>query len=216
MKEVVSIKLEERQGKGKEAVRKIRAEGFIPATFYGADFREALTVKVLKTEISSSAKSAHWETARLEATLPTGKKELCLMREIQRNPVNDEILHIDLLQLVKGHKIKVNVPVEPMNKEACKGVKLGGIFEQIVHEVELEVLPREIPESIRVDVADLGIGDIVHLSDLVLPESAALAQDGDEVAFTVVHSRAAVEEAIEEEPAEVEVVGKGKSKEETE
>lgn len=216
MTEVVSIKLEERMEKGKQEVRRLRSQGFIPATFYGTDYRDSLTVKVLKSEIYSSVNSAHRETVRLEASLPSGQKELCLMREIQRNPVNDEILHIDLLQLVKGHKIKVNVPIEAFNKDICKGIKLGGVFEQVIHEIELDVLPSEIPESIKVDVSGLELGSFIHLSDLALPESAEIAVDGEEVVFTVAHARAAAEETVEEEPTEVEVVGKGKSKEETE
>lgn len=217
MTEIVSINLKEREVRGKEAVKKLRAGGQIPVSFYGADYKEALSLQISKVEMAPLANSSHWETARIEAQLPSGAKELCLMREVQRNPLTDEILHIDLLQLVKGHKIKVNVPIEPVNKESCKGVKMGGVFEQIIHEVELEVLPREIPESISYDVSEIALGDLVHLSDLELPESAEIIQDPEEVVFTVAHARA-VEEVTEEpeEPQEVEVVGKGKPKEEAE
>jgi len=221
MAEIVSINLEGRTAKGKGPVHRLRVEGIVPVSFYGADYNEAMTLQIPVSDIEGLANSAHWETARIEAKLPTGAKELCLMREIQRNPLNDEILHIDFMQLVKGHKIKVNIPIEPINKEACKGVKLGGVFEQVIHEIELDVLPSEIPESIHFDVSGMDIGDMVHLSDLEFPESVELAMDSEEVVFSVAHAKSVLEEEpaeeeAGEEPQEVKVVAKGKTKEETE
>ena len=222
MAEVVSISLNERKAKGKGPVHRLRAEGIVPVSFYGADYKEALVLQVPTVDIAGLANSSHWETVRVEAQLPSGTKELCLMREIQRNPLNDEILHIDFMQLIKGHKIKVNIPVEPVNKETCEGVKLGGVFEQVIHEIEIDVLPSEIPESIRYDVSAMKIGDFVRLSDLQLPESAELALEGEEIVFSVSYAKniieeePAAEEGTEAEPQEVKVVAKGKAKEETE
>ncbi|MBN1333111.1 MAG: 50S ribosomal protein L25, partial [Synergistales bacterium] len=111
MTEIVTLSLENREDFGKEANKKLRKEGYIPAVFYGQEYKDSLRVKVKNSDLSRYANSSHWETVRFEVTLPGGKRELCLMREIQRDILNDEILHVDFIQLVKGHKVHVKVPV---------------------------------------------------------------------------------------------------------
>lgn len=222
MTEIVSISLENREDLGKEASKKMRKEGYIPAVFYGQEYKDSFRVKVKTSDILKYANSSHWETVRFEVTLPGGKKELCLMREIQRDILNDEILHVDFIQLIKGHKVHVKVPVEPLNREICKGVKTGGVFEQVLHEVSMEVLPREIPDILSYDVRDLEMNQSVHLSDLSVPDSAVLLDDHNLVVFSVSTSRGAMgipsEETLEleEETTEVEVIGKSKPGEEVE
>lgn len=140
------------------------------------------------------------------------------MRDLQRDPLTGDILHVDFLQLQKGHRVSVNVPVEILGREKCAGIRQGGVFEQLIHEVEMEVLPREIPDSIVIDITALPIEGTVRIADVKLPESAVLTLSPEEVIVTVVHARveAEVEEGAEEEEetAEVEVVSKGKAKEE--
>jgi len=218
---IVSLSLESRDSVGKGESKKIRYAGYVPAVFYGQDYKESLKVKVKLSELAKYADSAHWETVRFEVSLPDGKKELCLLREIQRNLISDEILHADFIQLVKGHKVSVRIPLEPVNKEICKGVKAGGVFEQILHEINVDVLPKEIPDMISYDVKDLDVNESVHLSQITLPESAEVLDDHDAVVFSVTTSRSSMEipeitEEMEEEVTEVEVIGKSKSGEEEE
>jgi len=219
MSSIVKIAMKKREGSGKEISKKYRAGGEVPAVFYGPEYRESVPVLVDKKAIAPYANSAHWETVRIDAGLPDGKTEMCLMREIQRNSITGEILHIDFYQLLKGHKVLVKVPVEIINKESCAGVKKGGVLEHVLHEIEMEVLPREIPDSLVVDVASLEIEDVVHVKDIAIPESAEIDEAMESVVLMITHARIEVEETGEEEEEEVmevEVVAKGKGKEEEE
>jgi len=210
------IKLEKRETSGKQACRKIRNEGMIPGVLYGPGVDGAVPFQVASASISPLANSGRWETARLEVDVPGGKKASCLMRDLQRDPLTGKILHVDLFQLKKGHKIMVNVPVEIIGRDKCIGVKQGGVFEQMVHEIQMEVLPKEIPDSIVVDISLLKIDGLVRISDLQMPGSAVLDIPVDEIVVSIGHARAEAEKTgeEEEEEAEVQVVSKGKAKEE--
>lgn len=214
MKKATRITLEAREVTGKEVARKLRKEGYVPAVFYGPNIESAMPVKVSLEAVIPVTRTAEWETTRLELTLPDGTAEDAIIKELTRNPLNGELLHIDFYQLVKGHKITVNVPVELENREACAGVKEGGILEFLEREVEISVLPREIPDKIHIDVADLGLDQSVTVADLQLPESAEALTDASAVIVMVAHARTEAEPAAEEEEREVEVLGKGKQAEE--
>ncbi|HAK41342.1 MAG TPA: 50S ribosomal protein L25 [Synergistaceae bacterium] len=211
------IRIEKREGTGKQHCKKIRGEGKIPGVLYGPGYPGSMPFYVDTQTIAPIANSGRWETARLDVETPGGGKELCLMRDLQRDPLTGDILHVDFLQLQKGHRVSVNVPVEIHGREKCAGIKQGGVFEQLIHEVEMEVLPREIPDSIVVDIAALPIDGAVRIADVKLPESAVLTLSPEEVIVTIAHARVEAEVeagAEEEETAEVEVVSKGKAKEE--
>lgn len=212
------IKLEKREETGKQACRKGRNKGSIPGVLYGPGYPDSVPFYVSAEKIAPVTHSGRWETARIEVEVPGGKKEMCLMRDLQKDPLSGKILHVDLLQLMKGHKISVNVPVEITGREKCIGIKQGGVFEQLVHEIEMEVLPREIPDSFVIDISSLPLEGVVRIGDLSLPESAALMLDSEEVIVTIGHARveAVPVEEEEEEQVEVKVVSKGKAKEEEE
>jgi len=212
----VKLDLKKREKTGKETNRKLRSQGLIPAVFYGPNMKSAIPVTIKAGDILHYANSAHWETVRIDAVLPDGTEEMCLMRDIQRDPLTDEVLHIDFLKLVSGHKVYVNVPIEVTGRDRCVGVKQGGVFEQVIHELEMFVLPREIPDAITLDVSGLGLDAAIHVKDLPLPESAVVEQDPESVVVMVTYAKTTVlpeEEAAEEEEMEVEVLSKGKAKE---
>ncbi|HAG23088.1 MAG: 50S ribosomal protein L25 [Synergistales bacterium 53_16] len=212
----VKLDLKKREKTGKETNRKLRSQGLIPAVFYGPNMKSAIPVTIKAGDILHYANSAHWETVRIDAVLPDGTEEMCLMRDIQRDPLTDEVLHIDFLKLVSGHKVYVNVPIEVTGRDRCVGVKQGGVFEQVIHELEMLVLPREIPDAITVDVSGLGLDEAIHVKDLSLPASAVLEQDPESAVVMVTYAKTAVmpeEAAAEEEEMEVEVLSKGKAKE---
>ena len=215
MTEMVNIVLEERTEKGKEKCRKLRPAGYTPCVVYGPDYPESLPAKVKTLEIQRIANSPHWETMTVNMVLPNGKQEMGLLREVQKDFLNGRLLHLDFLQLVKGHKITVNVPVEIIGKESCPGVKLGGVVDQILREIEMEVLPGQIPDSLTVDVSALGLGQQVHVKDLTFPGDVSVLTEPEEVIVAIVIPRGVVEAetAAEEEPKEVEVLAKGKAKE---
>lgn len=216
MSEMVQVVLEARAEKGKEACKKMRP-AYTPCVVYGPDYRESVPAKVKTSDIAKIANSGYWETQTLNLTIPGGKQEMCLMREVQKDHLTGRILHIDFLQLVKGHKLTVNVPVELKGRDECKGVKLGGVIDMLLREVAVEVIPSQIPDSFHVDVSSLGLGSQFHVRDLTLPEGVEVLADPDEVIVAVVVPRGVSEEeeaeAAAAEEKEVEVVAKGKAKE---
>lgn len=213
------IKFTKREVTGKGTCRKLRVKGVVPAVFYGPEYKESLVGSVNAKELGHVANSVNWETNMIDLELPDGTVEMALLRNVQRHAITQNILHVDLYQLVKGHKVKVTVPIRVINREISAGVKMGGVFEQYLRDVEMSVLPREIPSDIEIDVAKLAIGNTVTLNDLNLPESAELSLQGDTIVVTVAKPRSMADlpEAEEaEEVTEVEVVGKGKKKDDEE
>lgn len=214
MSDFMKVTLEQREKSGKEYATKLRNQGYVPAVFYGSGYPESIPVMVKIKDILPAVNSGHWETFRLDVTLPNGTTEMALMRDIQKDFLNGNLLHIDFYQLVSGHKVQVKVPIDIINREICAGVKAGGILEQLVHEVSIDVMPREIPDILTVDVRNLAIGTEVRLGDIVLPESAELLDDADSTVVLVAEPRTeeTAEVEGEEEQKEVEVLAKGKAK----
>lgn len=216
--ENIDIRLEYRENLGKNRSKRLRKEGYLPAVFYGPDYKEAVPVKVSVDEILPHIHSSHWKTLMFNVIFPDGKKEMAMIRDYQRDPISRQVLHIDFYQLVKGHRVLVAVPIVLINRESCLGVKKGGVLIQSLHELEMEVLPTEMPDEIHVDIAGLDIGDSLRISDINLPESALVSVDLED---TVVQIVEAVEEEVEAEAAEevereVEVIGKKPTAEEEE
>jgi large subunit ribosomal protein L25 len=212
----VKIKMSSRAGTGKGTCRKLRAKGVAPAVFYGPEFKESVAGSVDLREISRVANAPNWETNMIDLELPDGKVEMALLREVQRHALTQNILHVDFYQLVKGRKVKVAVPVRLLNKDTSPGVKMGGILEQPLREIEIMVLPREIPAEIVIDAAKMQLGDERFVRELQMPESAELITSEDSVVVMIARPRSVSEaaEPTDESPAEVEVVGKGKRREE--
>jgi len=123
---------------------------------------------------------------------------MAILRDLQRNVVTDEVLHMDVYQLMKGHKVRVSVPVKVLNKERCLGIKDGGVFEQMHHNVEMEVLPREIPDEICIDIASLAKGAHITAGECPLPESAELMIAPEEILLIVGEPRVSAEEEASE------------------
>jgi large subunit ribosomal protein L25 len=212
----VKIKLASRAGTGKGTCRKLRAKGVAPAVFYGPEYKESMAGAVELREISRVANAPNWETNMIDLELPDGRVEMALLRDVQRHAITRDILHVDFYQLVKDRKVKVAVPVRLVNKDTSAGVKMGGVLEHPLREIEIMVLPREIPSEIVIDAAKMQLGDELFVRELDMPESAELITSVDSVVVMIARPRSVSEvaETSEEAPAEVEVVGKGKRKEE--
>ncbi|WP_286974706.1 50S ribosomal protein L25 [Acetomicrobium sp. UBA5826] len=214
--ENIDIRLEYRENLGKNKSKQLRNEGYLPAVFYGPDYKEAVPVKVSVDEILPHIQSSHWKTLMFNVIFPDGKKEMAMIRDYQRDPISRQVLHIDFYQLVKGHRVLVAVPIVLINKESCLGVKKGGVLIQSLHELEMEVLPTEMPDEIHVDIAGLDIGDSLRISDINLPESALVSVDLDDTVVQIVEAVEEEVEAAEEVEREVEVIGKRSTAEEEE
>ena len=199
--EMVEIKVERRDGRGKGTARKLRRAGTIPAVFYGPG-RTTVQVGIGAEEFAR--KLSHLEGSHLIRLVNDGGKDpelhdkAVLLREVQRHPVSDDILHVDFLEVSLTERLTVSVPLRFVGKAA--GVVEGGILQPIVREIEVECLPTEIPEFIEVDVSALGIHEAVHLSSLRLPEG--VTPMGDPMLTIVTVLPPTVEEAKPAEAAE--------------
>jgi large subunit ribosomal protein L25 len=209
MSELVTIVMEPRVKSGKGAIGKLRKEGFTPCVFYGPELSEPVVGKVDTTRVGRLLNRGHWETMRVSLKLPSGEEEMCIVREVQRNPLTGKLVHIDFMRLLKGRKVTVNVPVRVHGKETCPGIKEGGVLENL-HEIQVETLPMTIPEFIDVDISNLALGDMIHVKDLDLGGDLSLLADPEEVVAIVAVPKVVEEEAAGEEK-EVEVVAKGKA-----
>jgi len=203
-----------RSATGKGAARSLRRDGQVPAVIYG-HAREAQSLAINTRELERLLNRVSAETTVIELSLD-GRVTRTLIREIQRHPFKRTIIHVDFQELVAGEKVTVDVPIVIVGTAA--GVREGGILDQIMRELSVEVDPANIPNHIDVEVSSLTIGHSVHVSDLVLPEGVTVLDDPD-ATVAVVSAPKVVEEtpvaATETETtAEPEVIGKKKEDEE--
>lgn len=206
-----------RETTGTGACRKIRSKNMVPVILYGPEHKLGLAGTVSARAIAPIANSEARETTVIELTMPDGKEYMALIRDVQRHPISQNIRHIDFYQVLRGHKIKVEIPIRVINRENAPGVKEGGLLNQITRSVSVDIKPRDIPEDIVIDAAELKLGDEIFVRDLALPEGCDLHTPADTLILQITQPRAAAEteeEGLEGEKAEVEVVAKGKAKEE--
>ena len=173
MQEQYEIKARPRARGGRCANRRMRRVGQVPAVVYGggkAPLSLAVNHNELLQHLSNEAFYSHVLTLHVG-----GKYEKVILRDLQRHPSKTQVLHIDFLRVSEDQKITVHVPLHFINEDSCVGVKQqGGIVSHMQTDVEISCLPKHLPEYLEVDIADLGLGHSLHLSDLKLPEGIAL------------------------------------------
>ncbi len=218
--EQIIVEGKPRQERGKNAARRLRQNGEVPAVLYGGKGQpQALAVN--SKQLSALLRSESGQNTVFQVRLPGGD-QAAMVKDWQVDPVKGRLLHVDLLRVAMDVRIRVRVPVHTVGEP--QGVKLqGGIFEMVTREVEIECLPGEIPNEFRVDVSDMMIGKQLRAGDLPLDAAKMkLVTDANRVVAHVVALRveeekpaeAAVAEAAA--PAEPEVIKKGKKEEEGE
>jgi large subunit ribosomal protein L25 len=217
----VSLSANAREGAGKGGARQLRMSGQIPAVIYG-HAREAQSLTLNARDLDKMLEHIQAESTVIEVTVG-GRTSKTLIREIQRHPFKRQILHVDFQELVAGEKVTVNIPIQLTG--IPEGVRLGGgVLDQTMREVEIEVDPSNIPDHIEYDVTNMVIGDSVHVSDLKVPEGVEVLDDPESSVAVLAAPRAVIEEtaaapAAEGEggaPAEPEVIGRGKEDEDGE
>ncbi|AHI28733.1 50S ribosomal protein L25/general stress protein Ctc [Marinobacter similis] len=197
-----------RDDQGRGASRRLRREERkIPAIIYGGN-KEATAISIwhneLKKALENEAFFSHVLTVELD-----GKKESVILKDLQRHPYKPILTHADFLRVDKDHEIHVNVPLHFINEETAPAIKLhGGVANHQINEVEVICLPQNLPEFIEVDMTAVEMDQVVHLSDLKLPEGvrvAALLQGEDhDLPVVAIHKPrgAKVDEAEEGEEGE--------------
>jgi large subunit ribosomal protein L25 len=207
-----------RNDTGKGVARTLRRNGQVPAVIYG-HAREPQSLAVPARDLDRLLGSIAAESTVVELTLD-GRTSRTLIREIQRHPFKRMIMHVDFQELVAGETVIVRIPLTLVGTpEAVRSG--GGVLDQTMRELEIEVDPANMPSHIDVDVSELALGHSVHVRDIKVPAGATVLDDEDASVATVQVSRAGVEAAAEApaegegaEAAEPEVIRKAKTEDE--
>lgn len=203
-----------RENSGKGVARSLRRDGRVPAVIYGHG-REPQTLSINTRDLEKLLEHISAENTVIDLDVD-GTNSRTLIREIQRHPFKRQILHVDFQELVAGEKVIVRVPVILIG--VPDGVRMdGGILDQTMRELEVEVDPSNIPNHIEVDVTKMVIGSSLHVSDITLPEGVEVVAEEDASVAVVSAPRAAVEAVATEEAAagaEPEVIRAKKPEEE--
>ena len=192
-----TINAKSREDTGKGASRRLRRlTGEVPAILYGGK-KDAEKISLLHKDITKALENDAVYSSIISLSID-GKAEDTIIKDIQRHPAKQIILHMDFLRVSKTTKLQTRVPLNFINEDTCVGVKLGGgLIAHTMTDIEVSCLPKDLPESIDVDMAEVDVGQIVHLSDLTLPdgvESVSLSQGADyDLTVATVNKQKAVE-----------------------
>ena len=212
----IELSVEKRSAIGKNEARRSRAGGRIPAVVYGAG-KANVPISVDRKALADLFREGAGENAIFLLKLAgSDQSRHAMIRELQRDPVSRKPLHIDFVRVLMDVKVTVRVPIEVVG--VARGVKAdGGILDVVTREIEIECLPANIPAHISVDVAELGIGDAIRVSELPSVEGVRIVDNPEKVVVHVAHPTreeepvAVAAEGAVAEPAEPEVLKKGKA-----
>lgn len=184
---------------GKGASRRLRHEGKVPAVLYGAG-KEAVSLTLLHDKVNNAADHEGFYSNILTLTID-GKKVEAIVKDMQRHPYKLKIIHLDFQRVDAKQELHTSIPLHFLNEEETQ--KAGGVVVHHLNEVEISVLPKNLPEFIEVDIAGLKVGDNIHLTDLKLPEGVTLVEltkgeDHDQVVVTVSAKKTEAEEEAED------------------
>jgi large subunit ribosomal protein L25 len=211
MQENFEISAVPRGDQGKGASRRLRRDGMVPGIIYGGDKAPEMFAtrhNELIQHLDHEAFYSHILTVRLD-----GKSQKVVLKDLQRHPSKPFVMHLDLLRVAESDRIKMHVPLHFVNESTAPGVKAGGQISHAVSDVEVFCAAKDLPEFIEVDVGAMDIGDIIHLSELKLPEGVTLValSHGDEESYDVpvvsIHTPRGAGSEEEEEDGEGETDG---------
>ena len=190
------INVQKREDQGKGASRRLRHAGFVPAIVYGGEL-QPVAIQIEHKDVWHASQNEWFYSSILDLSL-NGDVQKVLLRDMQRHPFKQLVLHIDFQRVNENEAIRVRVPLHFLNQEGSVAGKTSGVV--IMHElteVEVSCLPKHLPEFIDIDLSDLKVGDTVHLSDLKLPEGVEIPELrlGKEHDIAVVVAREMREEA---------------------
>jgi large subunit ribosomal protein L25 len=214
-KKEFKIQAKVREGRGKNDARRARRDGMVPITVYGGGDETVSAVAQL-SDLAAILRSESGRNTIFEIEVEGVGTSEVMFHDRQIDPIRGRLIHADLARLVKGQKIEVTVPLH-LEGEPIGVKEKQGVVEQILRELEIRCEPRSIPDVVKVDVSQLDVHDVLHVSDIKVAEGIEILNDAEDVVATVGIVREEVEAApaIEgEEPAEPEVIGKGKKEDE--
>ena len=208
MSEQVNLNATDRDVEGKSSSRQLRRAGSVPAVIYGGE-KDPIRISILEKDIAKAAEIPGFATQILNINI-SGEEQNVILKELQRHPATQRVLHADLQRVNPDTKISISVPVRFLNEDICMGVKMhGGAISRLINNIDITCLASNLPEYLEVDVAELDVGDSVFLSALNLPEgveipSLALGEDRDQAVVSITEAK-----VLDIEPEVVEEEGDG-------
>lgn len=216
-----TIQAELRTDTGKGASRRLRREEKVPAILYGAD-KEAVSITVDHNKVNNMADHEAFYSHILTLVID-GKKHEAILKDVQRHPYKPKLTHLDFQRVVKGQKLHTHVPVHFVNEASAVGVKEeGGVVVHHIADLEVTCLPKDLPEFVEVDIANLKLGETLHLTDLNMPKGVELVElakgaDHDQAVVSITAPRVEKEaEETEEVSAEVPTAKEAKEEKDAE
>ena len=205
MADNVDLQARPREERGKNAARRLRASGMLPAVLYG-DGDGVSTALAVPDRVVDYTLQHFGDNALYDIDLGAGGSTARIV-DVQRDPVSGRLLHVDFAPVDMQQRIEVTVPLHVVGE--APGTEEGGVLQQVAYEVQIETLPGDIPQELTLDVSSLGMNENLTLADLRLPEGITLVSDPEEVAAIVTAPTEITEEeleaagVVEEEPEEI-------------
>ena len=199
MATIHEIPAESRKDEGKGASRRLRRASKVPAILYGST-QEPASIQLDHNTVWLASQNEWFYSAILDLNLD-GKTQKVLLRDMQRHPFKAQLLHLDFQRVDENKAIRIRVPLHFLNQEKSPAGKMAGVLiSHAITDVEISCLPKDLPEFISVDLGELKVGDIVHLSDLKLPAGVEvpelrLGKEHDSAVVTAQEMKAEVEVA---------------------
>jgi large subunit ribosomal protein L25 len=176
------LQAEVRDGSGKGAARKLRASGRVPGVLYGQG-QEPVSISVSSQELLHLFHASGGATMLVDLQID-GREHLAIPREVQRDHIHSRFIHVDFLAVNRNEKVTLSVEVHEIGE--APGVKLGGVVEHHLREVEVECLPSDVPEGIEADISGLELGDMLRVADLRPPSGVAILTDDDQPIISII------------------------------
>jgi len=198
------LNAEVRDVKGKGASRRLRRDGKVPAVMYGAG-KDAMMLTLDHNSLQHQVKNEAFYSSILNVNIAGRAQEQAVLRDIQMHPYKPRITHLDLQRVSATEKLHMRVPLHFLNQDIAPGVKQGGgVVSHLMTEIDITCLPKDLPEFLTVDMANIELNQSVHLSDIKLPDGVAitsLAHGGEDLAVANI---SLIHEEVEAAPAVVE------------
>lgn len=199
MAKTQSLKAETRQRTGSGVLKQMRREGYLPSVVYGKG-QENLNIKVHTKTLTDMLAHSASESILVDLEIDGGAPQTAFLQATQHNALSGALVHADFLAVTDDMKISASIPVELHGEPV--GVKAGGILEQLIRDLEISCSPKDLPEIIHADVAELEVGDSISIGDLDLPEGVTATLAANVLVAIVNESRATKSAAAEGEEGE--------------
>ena len=206
----ISLKASKRSLSTKGAVNQLRKSGSVPGVYYSKG-QDPIALSVTENDLKPLVYTA--ETHLVDLQLENEEPKKCVIKNVQFDPVSDKMIHFDLQGLTVGQTLQIEVPI--LFTGQAIGVREGGVVQHHLHKLEVECLPKDIPDHITIDITNIKLGHSIHVSDLAL-ENITILNPAGVIIVSVTTPRAATTETpveTEEDAAEPEVISKGKQEE---